>query len=232
MSPTSPRQLPGTIGICANDTARYTAFAASLATLESPGGTQIAWAVGSDIAEGRELIVRDRMHGDWIWFIDDDHAFTPDILWRLLDWNVDVVGPIYLMRQQPFSPVTLIDEGKAIDLSAVPMEGLAEVYATGTAGLLVRRRVFNKIQGMWPDEPIFEKRMGSSDDYLFCEKLRELHIPIHVDLGQRLGHITSAVIWPDVLNDEEQSRVVTFQLSDTFTVSVGYETGSDGREPG
>ena len=104
----------------------------------------------------------------------------------------------------------------------MPTEGLAEVYATGTAGMLIRKRVFEKIKKAYPEETIFDKRMGKSDDYLFCETLRELHIPIHVDLGTRLGHITTTVIWPDLLDDGQQ--VVTFQISDTFTVSVGYQT--------
>lgn len=228
MIPGSPRQLPGTIGICANDTARFTAFAASLATLESPPGTQIAWSVGSDIAEGREIIVSERMHGEWVWFIDDDHAFTPNILTNLLAWNVDVVAPIYLMRQKPFLPTTLVDEGQSINLEEVPSEGLAEVYATGTSGMLVRRRVFEKLKAVYPEEPIFDKQMGRSDDYLFCERLRQEHIPIHVDLGERLGHITTAVIWPDVL--ENSQRVVTFQISDTYPISVEYERG-EGRNP-
>ena len=221
MSPVDPQQPPGTIGICANDTARFTAFSVSLAGIQSPPGSQIAWAVGSDIAEGRELLVRERMVGDWIWFIDDDHAFTSDVLMNLLAWNEDVVGAIYLNRQQPFRPTTLVDEGKVIDLASVPSEGLAEVYATGTAGLLVRRSVFTKVKQAWPEKPIFEKRMGQSDDYLFCKKLRALGIPILVDLGERLGHITTTVIWPDVLDDGR--RVVTFQTSDTCTVSIDYE---------
>lgn len=214
---------PGTIGICANDTARYTAFTVSLAAIQSPPGSQIAWAVGSDIAEGREILVRERMHGEWIWFMDDDHAFTPDVLLNLLAWNVDVVGPIYLARQQPFLPTTLVDDDKVIDLTKVPTEGLAEVYATGTAGMLIRKPVFEKMAAAHPDAPIFEKMMGRSDDYLFCERLRSMHIPIHVDLGERLGHITSTVVWPDVLDDGQ--RVVTFQISDSQLVQIGYEQG-------
>lgn len=211
----------GTIGIVANDTARFTAFSVSLAAVQSPPGSQIAWAVGSDIAESRNHLVNERMHGEWIWFMDDDHAFVPDVLTKLLAWNVSVVGPLCLMRQKPFLPTTLIERDKTIDLTVMPSEGLTTVYSTGTAGMLIRRSVFDKFRERWPGKPLFEKRTGFSDDFLFCARLRELEIPIHVDLGQRLGHITTTVVWPDELDDGQ--KVVSFQISDSYIVHVGYE---------
>ena len=213
--------LPGTIGICANDTGRFTGFAHSLCGVQSPIGSKIAWAIGSDIAEGREILVRDRMQGDWMWFMDDDHAFASDTLMHLLARGLPVIAPVVLQRQQPFLPVAMIDKDNRIDLTQQPSEGAVEVYATGTAGMLIRRNVFEEFARVWPDEPIFEKHTGTSDDYLFCARLRQLGIPIHVDLGLSLGHITTTVVWPDVLADEQ--RVVTFQISDSFRVSVGYQ---------
>jgi hypothetical protein len=210
---------PGTIGVCANDTGRFTGFAHSLCGVQSPNGSKIAWAIGSDIAEGREILVRDRMHGDWMWFMDDDHAFAPDTLMSLLAHGLPVVAPVVLQRQKPFLPVSMMDAERRIVLADHPSEGLVEVYATGTAGMLIRRSVFEAVEV--PGQPIFEKRTGTSDDYLFCAKLRELGIPIHVDLGLSLGHITTTVVWPDVLEDDQ--RVVTFQISDSFRVSVGYQ---------
>jgi len=212
-------QPAGTIGIAANETGRYVVFAMCLAAIQSPPYSQIAWAIGSDVVNSRNNLVEDRMVGDWMWFMDDDHAFAPDMLTRLLDWNVEVVAPLCLMRQKPFSPVAQFD-GSSINMQEIPSEGLIEVDKTGTAGMLVRKSVFDKIRAAYGGK-IFQKNEDISEDYLFCNKLNELNIPIHIDCGQILGHCTSTVIWPNELEDGQ--RVVTFQIADSYNVSVGYE---------
>lgn len=202
--------MPGTIGVCANDTGRFTVFSLSLAGIASPPGSQIAWAVGSDIVNSRNLLVAERFHGDWIWFMDDDHAFKPGILTALLAHDVDVVAPVCLMRQEPFLPVALRGRDRSIDLANQEHEGLLEVWATGTAGMLIRRSVFERL----PDPPFV--RGETSEDYLFCERLRQASIPIYVDLGLRLGHATTTVIWPG--ETEDGDWCVDFQISDSFFV--------------
>ena len=206
------RHPPGTIGVCGNDTGRFTAFTMSLAGVQSPSGTELALAVGSDIVNGRNILVDERMSGDWIWFMDDDHAFHGQMLMQLLDWNVDVVAPLCLMRQSPFQPVA-----QPLDLKTVATHGLVQVEKTGTAGMLVRKKVFDRIQARWPG-PVFDKSRERSEDYMFCDRLAELGIPIHVDVGQLLGHLATVVVWPG--RTAEDVGCVTFQIADQFTVSV------------
>lgn len=213
---------PGVIGVCANDTGRFSIFAASLAGIQSPPGSQIAWAMGSDIVNGRNILVQERMAGDWIWFMDDDHAFSSDLLMRLLKHEVEVVVPVCLMRQKPFYPVDLVAEGKSLDLTTAKHSGLIQLHSAGTAGMLIRRSVFKKMETKWPGRAPFEHG-DTSEDLIFCGRLRELGIPIHCDLGARLGHVTTTVIWPDETNGPDAQWCVGFQVSDSYLIQVGIE---------
>lgn len=209
----------GTVGICAQETGRYSAFAESLAVLQTPAGTTISWAYGDTVA-GRNLLVNG-MQGDWIWFMDDDHVFEPDLLLHLLAHEVDVVVPVCLMRQQPFFPVERVSMGESLDLKASPMTGLVEVHSAGTAGMLIRRNVLEAMRlGSTSTVPVqvFEKG-PTSEDYLFCEKVRSLGFKIHCDLGAQLGHMTATAIWPGRTSEGE--ACVSFVISDSYLVQVG-----------
>jgi hypothetical protein len=210
------RESAGSVGVVSNDTGRFTVFTASMVGLEMPPGSGVIWASGSDIVLGRNSCV-ERMRGEWLWFMDDDHAFEPGLLMQLLSHNVDVVVPVCLMRQKPFFPVELTAEGQALDLTTAPRTGLVELYAAGTAGMLIRRRVFERL------EPPYFAHGDTSEDFIFCARLRELGIPIHCDLGARLGHVTTTVIWPDVTAGPDPSWCVGFQVSDSYMIQVGIE---------
>lgn len=208
--------MSGTVGICAQETGRYSAFAESLAVLQTPSGTAISWAYGGDLVNGRNLLA-DTMQGDWIWMMDDDHAFQPDLLMRLLSHEVEVVVPVCLMRQQPFYPVERVAEDQAMDMRGAPKEGLVACHSAGTAGMLIRRPVLDRVRAGWAG-PIFEHG-DVSEDYLFCARLRELGIPVYVDLGSMLGHMTATAIWPGRGPDGEWC--VNFVISDSYLVQVG-----------
>ncbi len=51
----------------------------------------------------------DRMLGDWLFMLDTDHAFEPDLLGRLLhrlnEHQLDVVTGVYVFKRPPHSPV-------------------------------------------------------------------------------------------------------------------------------
>jgi len=140
---------------------------------------------------------------DWLWFMDDDHAFPPDLLLRLDSHNMPLVVPLCLQRVSPFKPVVYVDKdggGKGERAKPIPpknskrTEGLVEIAGGGTAGMLIRREVFEAI-----DPPWFE--YGTiSEDLIFCDKAKAAGFPLYCDLSARLGHITTAVAWPSVYN--------------------------------
>lgn len=181
------RLTPGTVAIAADETARYTAFAMSLQNLEAPAGSVTLWQLGSDVAAGRNRAC-ESLQGDWLFFVDDDHAFAPDILMRLLNHDKPIVAPNVLRRHQPFKSVACVDD-KVLELEGEPR--LVEVQHTGSSGMLIRREVIEAVEPPW-----FELGNGISEDVNFCRKARAAGFDIHVDLGTLLGHISTVVIWP------------------------------------
>ncbi len=204
--------MSGTIGVPCNDSARYSFFAASLTSIVAPVNTQIRWALGSDRIRGRNRLVRESLAAgsEWILFLDDDQAFAPTLLQRLLSHDEQIVASLYLQRQHPFRPIAFTDR-EDDDKTYVPLflndyppeQGLVQVRAAGTGGMLIRSEVFRNLvrQGIC-DDGVWFKDGEASEDLTFCEKAGDAGYPIYVDMQARLGHCTTSIIWPSC--DEHQ----------------------------
>ena len=218
--------MSGTVGIVANDESRYTLFPVCLSQLEHVPGTKIDWALSTDIVRGRNKLVERMLETDseWLFFIDDDHVFPGDILARLLAHERDVVGSLYLRRQAPFSPLAFShkEDGlyHTINLQELPGEGLLKVQAVGTAGLLVRREVFEAVGTPWFEYGKTE-RWDASEDIIFCEKAIAAGFDVFCDLGAHLGHMTPTAIWPSWV---DQEWAVGFSVADGTRLYIPIET--------
>lgn len=203
----------GLVGIIANDSARFSLFASCVTKLDTPDGWDVEWLIGGDWCGARNTLAAMTLESDreWLWFMDDDHAFPPNLLLRMLRRallnNLDLVAPICLTRVAPFEPVTYTEKVAEnlylpIPLSTAPESGVVELEAGGCAGMLIRRSVLEAIEPPW-----FEYT-DRSEDIVFCEKAKAAGFRLWADLGARLGHITTAVVWPAV-NDGEWVTGVT-----------------------
>lgn len=189
-----------------------------LTQLRHPVNTKIDWVLTSDRIIGRNTLARRAVEegAEWLLFLDDDHLFRPDILNRLLAWDVPIVGGLYLQRMMPFASVAYTAKTESgnyipIDLTSLPGEGLAEVCALGTGGMLIRTEVFREIGGQW-----FEHGRAS-EDLIFCDKAVEAGFPIYVDLGVHLGHLSPSAIWPSF---DEGKWNVGVSVADNFSMKV------------
>ena len=215
-----PGNQPGTVVALASETGRYTQFYLNFQALgfTLPQGSNIKWLMGSDIAESRNQACEE-FTGDWIWFIDDDHSFEPDILARLLARNVDIVTPLCLRRVQPFLAIPCVDDD-FMDLSLYGPDDLVEVDHAGASGMLIRRRVLESMGPPWFElGHRQEDGLRISEDVNFCRRARKAGFTVHVDLGARLGHITTAVVWPTF--DELEGRWLTgFTIADGANLAI------------
>ena len=203
--PKAPKAYPpGTIIICSGDLQRYTAFSQSMVSLATPPGTKMFWAKGVNIAGNLNRGLEHR-EGEWVWIMGDDHIFAPDILIRLLSHDVDVVSPLVLMRQAPYSPIVFREDlpdgtfrfWQGPDL---PPGGLHPVAAASGAGMLVRNHVIEAL-----DPPYFEmgqvRSSEMSEDLYFYRKARQKGFQVYIDFDVRMGHITPAALWPRKASD-------------------------------
>lgn len=190
---------PGTIIVVSGYLQRYTAFAQSLVSLATPPRTKLSWSCGVNVAGNLNHAISQSI-GDWVWIMGDDHIFAPDTLIRLLNHEVDVVSPLVLMRQAPYSPIVFkadLPDGtfQFWQGPELPSGGLHPVAAASGAGMLVRRHVLDALE-----QPYFElgqiRTTEMSEDLHFYRKVREKGFKVYVDLDTMLGHITPACLWP------------------------------------
>lgn len=218
--------MSGIVGIACNSTARYMAFTVCLTVLKTPVNTGIEWAIGSDRIVGRNNLAKRCIEqgAEWLFFLDDDHAFDQNILMRLLSHEKDIVASLYLQRIKPFAPIAYssFDEEKGVyipvDLTNYGKEDLVPIRAAGTGGMLIRSEVFRTL-----DEPWFHLKDGiGSEDLVFCDKAIEAGFEIYCDLGAPLGHIDPVIIWPSYF-EQEKEWGVGFNLADNFSLYIPIE---------
>jgi GT2 family glycosyltransferase len=205
--------MTGVIGVACAELGRFSQFSSCLANLQKPDGTEVVFEQGIDVAVNRRNIVRAALErkADWVWFVDDDMLFSPNHLHTLLSHEQPIVASLYLNRKPPYYPVAYNrrfvgpDGGPAwnpVSLAEAPDSGLADIVAAGTGGLLVRSEVFRVMEyDMW------FKRDGAGEDMSFCARAVEAGIPLYLDLGARMGHISTYSVWP--------------MKGDTWTAGIG-----------
>lgn len=196
----------GTIGLIADQSARYTMFFQSLTGLLAhlPAEKVVDWEIGADRGRSRNTLVRRALarNSDWLLFLDDDHTFPPNLLQTLLSREMPVVASLYLQRTDPFLPIAYAEKDEngdywPLDLSACPEHGLVTVVGAGTGGMLIRSEVFRQLEPPW-----FLHTTEQSEDLYFCRSLVEAGIQLYVDLDARLGHVTPNSIYPDYEQDQ------------------------------
>lgn len=181
------------------------------------GGGHLANSSGANIVGARNEIVEaflDTFSGrdapDWLWFIDTDMTFAPDILDRLVAAAHPEKRPILgalcfaLLNGDEVSPTVygFSNDQRVVRYFEYPRDQLFQVGATGTGCLLIHRSVLEKMRGLYekPYQWFQETALGLrqvGEDITFCIRAGMLEIPIHVDSRIRCGHEK-----PFVVNEE------------------------------
>lgn len=138
-------------------------------------------------AAARNQLVKD-MLGDWLFMLDCDHAFAPDILARMLylmntlsknGEQIDILSAMYHYRLPPHGPSAFHWNEKHtgfVQLGDWAKEArVIQVDATGAGTLLVRKSVFERINRELGEEP-FSVIHPWSEDYSFFVRAEKLGI--------------------------------------------------------
>lgn len=223
---------PGMIVYPRGDLVRYAVGEKCRLWLHKPSRIAVYPAEGTSVARTKNEVIAMALangtFGEWMWQMGDDHMFAPEILTRLLDrmldHDLDCVAPLCLKRKPPFLPVIYKGPGpkpghfRRYMPWELPTSGLfglnGEIYNCSTAGMLVHRRVIEKLESLWfangqttPD--------AQAEDLYFVGRVREAGFRVVIDLdlagvdtlGQRhanrrgIGHTSPVTFWPCVLDD-------------------------------
>ena len=149
---------------------------------------------------------------DYLWFTDQDAAYTHDTLDRLLAWDMPIVGALCFVRaptwcmpmvmqgqKEPGSddyhvPVDEIynylrehadvETNEPQVINPVPPDSLFECDFTGCHCLLIKREVLEAMEPPW-----FQGLPGREDKY-FCLKAKAAGFPVYIDFSTIAGHAT------------------------------------------
>ncbi|HXJ44082.1 MAG TPA: hypothetical protein VNH18_32645 [Bryobacteraceae bacterium] len=151
---------------------------------------------GSVIGRMRGELAQAAMDADCdaVCFIDDDEVFTPDSVTRLLSWNAPVVGGLYPTRYAPYRSTCLISSGtegnyRSLHTEEIRQQSLVPVDVVSLGFSVIRRSVFETLPRPW-----FKQSHVNGQDVDECMHFnalcRDAGIPLSVDTGVRVGHLT------------------------------------------
>lgn len=174
------------------------------------GGGHLPNSSGANVTNARNEIVAkflDEHDADWLWFIDTDMVFPPDILDRLVEAahpsERPIVGALCFSIQDGFRACPTLymirDDGLAGRIYNYPPNTVMRCL-TGSGCLLIHRTALEKMRdrAFDPAYPWFQetrtKHLPIGEDITFCIRAESMGIPVHVDTRIQCGHEKTYVV--------------------------------------
>lgn len=165
-------------------------------------------ATVSEHAQARTDLTR-RFLGDWLLMVDADHQFEPDLCARLVGlmekYDLDVLTGIYTYKVPPYAP-TLYDWDPAKEHFTVKLDWpkdqpYFEIGCAGAGTLLVRRRVFLRIEQELK-EGSFDCLPPLEEDFSFFRRCIKLGIKCHAATDIQSHHLAVSPLSLDSFDRE------------------------------
>ena len=163
----------------------------------------------SVVSRARNLLAKEMLESqcDYLLFIDADINFEPEHIIRLMAWGSDpkkgIVAGVPRTRSTTKTYIATLDEEDG-QLTMDSM-GLVRAKRVATAFMLVRREVFTQMTEAHPEWVYMDQRIDGmvpclfdfmltdegyiGEDYLFCDRARELGFEVWIDPTIKLGHM-------------------------------------------
>jgi hypothetical protein len=161
------------------------------------------------VSRARNLLVADFLESDAtdLMFIDADINFDPQDIFRLLAWvsepNIGIAAGIPCARKvEKTYIVTLDEENNQLTMNGM---GLVRAKRVATAFMMIKRKVLEDLVEKNPQWKYWDDRSGRwlsavfdfmvkddsyvGEDYLFCDRAREIGYEVWVDPTIKLGHM-------------------------------------------
>lgn len=164
----------------------------------------------SVVSRARNILAQDMLDSDCtdLIFIDSDINFEADDIFRLMAWTSDpkkgIVAGVPRTRSTTKTYIATLDHDEDGQLTMNSM-GLVRAKRVATAFMMVRRDVFETLDAAHPEWRYFDDRSDRTlpclfdfmqteegyigEDYLFCDRAREVGFEVWVDPTIKLGHM-------------------------------------------
>ena len=164
----------------------------------------------SVVSRARNLLVKDMLDAgsDYLMFIDSDINFEPEDILRLMAWAQDtkkgIVAGVPRVRDVNKTYIADLDHDENGDLTMNGM-GLVRAKRVATAFMMIQRSVITDMMTAHPDWNYLDKRCEKEvpalfdfklteegyigEDFLFCDRARELGYEVWIDPTISLGHM-------------------------------------------
>jgi len=204
---TSLADQPCTLVIPTSEIGRFVLFTLALAGTVKPDNSLVSMQCSAAVAENLNSALR-QLHPDHatVWIMGDDHVWDSSVLMdmlRIMDENpeVDILVPLVVKRNPPWHPVIVKSMGQISD-SGIPMfetvkwedipeQGLLEVDAAGSAGMLIKREVIGELEDPWfystPDNN--GRQALLNEDFTFCTYAKSAGFRIFATSDVVIGHL-------------------------------------------
>ena len=192
-----------------------------LMSLNKPCECYYKFVNGSLVYSARDEICSMAMLGGYshLLFIDSDMYFEPDALVKALNRNVDVVTGLYFKRRDDHDPVLYKKIGKRLynEEGRIIRHGFSEVETDltrdffqvegcGCGFMLISVETLKKMHKKsisW-----FEPLLGLGEDLSFCERLKDIDVPLWCDTTIDLGHYGEyCYTWKDWNTQKEDDGI-------------------------
>lgn len=193
------------IGVCSGGTMRVETVASLFTAMfryarETDSMPNLLFQIGGYVDINRNKIIQEaqKAQATHILFVDNDMIFPEDAILTLMNRNKDIIGANYNVRLDPTSEVLSGPTTKML-VNGVPVSMMDQdfptkifkCYAVATGFMMVKMKVFNKLQVPYFDAWIDENNNHSTEDVDFCRKAGEKGFEIFCDPTIKMGHIGS-----------------------------------------
>jgi hypothetical protein len=140
-------------------------------------------------------------------FLDSDMTFPQDTIIRMLEADKDVVGINAMARRPPYNLTAWYGPGRPVQTTQ-ESEGLEKVWRTGFGVVMIKARVFEKLNAPYFDlEYVPEKDRFRGEDYFFFDAAREAGFELYIDqdLSKQVNHFGSFAFNPLLKLAEQQA---------------------------
>lgn len=142
---------------------------------------------------------------DYLFFVDDDMTFKPDLLCNLIEEaqkiDADIIAGLAFLRREPHEPsmFMLASDNRTYNPVVMWATGhTVEVDAVGMACTLISRKALRKVAVSSQSHKniigFFDNLENTGEDLRFCFKAKQEGLRIFCDTSQLVGHIVEKEI--------------------------------------